>query len=359
MQYDAVLIKPVTESALHDALLRVLRKETTPTLAPALVVGDVEQRLRSRHAGQRVLLAEDNAVNQEVALELLRAAGLVVETAEDGLRALELAVSRPYDLVLMDVQMPLMDGLAATRAIRARIGAALPIVAMTANAFGEDRAACLGAGMNDHVPKPVNPEALYATLLRWLPLAGKALAPAGVAPVSEPGSVVEAEPVSEAVPVPESPVPAIPEPGLIGSKPPVVGAATISRTPQTQSLAQRLAASAGLDAAKVLENVGGQEATLRRVLDTFVSLYGAGQPGLLDTTSADATARWGAISHSLRGASATIGATRLHRQLVDFDLALQAQAPGPDHASSLAQAARALDEELQRLCAQLDVELRR
>ena len=351
VQYDAVLIKPVTESALHDALLRVLREVASPKLAPALVVGDVEQRLRSRHAGQRVLLAEDNLVNQEVAMELLRVAGLVVETAEDGLRAVELALSRPYDLVLMDVQMPLMDGLKATQAIRARLGAALPIVAMTANAFGEDRAACLGAGMNDHVAKPVNPEALYATLLRWLPLAGKALASAGAA------AVLDAVP--EPVPEPESPVPATPVESSDGSTLADAAAETVARATPVPSLAQRLAAGAGLDAAKALENVGGQEATLTRVLDTFVSLYGAGQSGLLDATSADATARWGAISHSLRGASATIGATRLLGQLMAFDLALQAQAPGPDHASSLAPAARALDEELQRLCAQIDAELRR
>lgn len=119
----------------------------------------------------RVLLAEDDPVNQEVALDLLRhGAGLEADLAENGHEAVEMARNGRYDLILMDMQMAGMDGLAATREIRALGGyEATPILAMTANAFSEDRKRCLAAGMNDHIAKPVDPEILFHTMARWLP----------------------------------------------------------------------------------------------------------------------------------------------------------------------------------------------
>jgi len=132
-----------------------------------------EERLRSKFAACRLLLAEDDAINQQVALELLReAAGLSVDLAVDGYEAVRMAEALPYDLILMDMQMPVMDGVEAARAIRALPAHAhTPILAMTANAFADDRRRCIEAGMDDHIAKPVDPDVLFETLLRWLPSA--------------------------------------------------------------------------------------------------------------------------------------------------------------------------------------------
>ncbi len=168
---------PVTASALTAELEAVLG--LAPRAAPAARAAvTTAAELRARHAGARILLAEDNAVNAEVSVALLSAAGLVVDAVANGRLAVERVRSGGYDLVLMDMQMPEMDGLAATRAIRALPQApSLPIVAMTANAFGEDRAACLAAGMNDFLSKPVETARLYAMLQQWLPRRSNALTP--------------------------------------------------------------------------------------------------------------------------------------------------------------------------------------
>jgi two-component system, sensor histidine kinase and response regulator len=133
-----------------------------------------EESLRLAHAGARILLTEDEAICREVMLELMDDTGLLIDTASDGEQAVALARQNRYDLILMDMQMPRLNGLDATRAIRAdSANRQTPILAMTANVFEQDRQACLDAGMNEHLAKPVVPEVLYASLLKWLSEADK------------------------------------------------------------------------------------------------------------------------------------------------------------------------------------------
>jgi len=148
---------------------RLERSEAGSQAAPGNAVGNIDEILRRQFAGRRILLVEDEPINQEVALMLLQEIDQRVDVASDGVEAVMLAGAHAYDLILMDMQMPRMDGLEATRQIRRLpLHARTPIMAMTANAFSEDRQRCLEAGMSDFVAKPVDPPMLFAALLRCL-----------------------------------------------------------------------------------------------------------------------------------------------------------------------------------------------
>jgi CheY-like chemotaxis protein len=173
---DRRLTKPIRPRELYDCIAELIVPDDSAILEP---VADVAE---SRFSGARILLVEDNPINQEVVRCMLDNLGCRIEVADAGQTALRRVSRRPFDLVLMDCQMPVMDGYEATRAIRRReksgqVAASpsgrprprLPIVAMTANAMKGDRERCLAAGMDDYLSKPFRPAQLYRCLEQWLP----------------------------------------------------------------------------------------------------------------------------------------------------------------------------------------------
>ena len=165
---EAILTKPVTPSQLLDTSLRVLGRPTVSEKAIIVEPSAIDEKL-ARISGARILLVEDNALNQEVGSKLLTDAGMSVDVAGNGQEAVDMIERNPYRLVLMDMQMPVMDGLSAARRIREMPSfVSLPIVAMTANATKQDRQRCLDAGMNEVLIKPIEPYKLRSALVSWI-----------------------------------------------------------------------------------------------------------------------------------------------------------------------------------------------
>ncbi|MBI5790353.1 MAG: PAS domain S-box protein [Rhodocyclales bacterium] len=241
---------------------------------PAAAEDDIESVLRRRHAGARILLAEDNAVNREVALELIHAAGLTADIAKNGSEAVAKATNIAYDLILMDVQMPVQNGMDATRAIRLLPGGArTPILAMTANAFDEDRTACREAGMSDFVAKPVDPPQFYAKLLKWLPDEGAA---------SSVGEGAIVLPVATMA----APRPAQPD----------------------ELLRRRLAGIPGLDLGLGLAMMRGNVDKFARLLVLFADGYHQHADQILSRLAVGDLAAIEPLAHSLRGSAGMLGA---------------------------------------------------
>jgi PAS domain S-box-containing protein len=240
-----------------------------------------ESVLRRSHSSARLLLAEDNAVNREVALELIHAAGLNADTARDGREAVAKASNIAYDLILMDVQMPQMNGLDATRAIRALpTQGAVPILAMTANAFSEDRTLCLDAGMNDFIAKPVDPEQFYDQLLKWLP--------------ERPA---EPEPATRPMPVLND-----------------------------DERKRHLACIPGLDLSAGLATMRGSIAKYCRLLLLFAEGYQGHGEQIFSLLGAGRIDELEPVVHSLRGASGMLGARRVSDEANAVLLALESDA---------------------------------
>jgi two-component system sensor histidine kinase/response regulator len=260
-----VLTKPITASVMFNALMQMLSGSAAQALAPATSESSLLLERLRKLRGARVLLAEDNEINQLVATELLKDAGFSVEVAENGRIAVDMAQARPYDLVLMDMQMPEMDGLEACRLIKAMPALAqLPVIAMTANAMQADRQRCLDAGMVDFISKPIDTDALWGTLLQW---------------------IKPQRPQSQAL-----------EPEQPRQEPPPV---------------QILDGVEDFDAASGLRRVLGREDLYRDMLRRFTSSYGEGLTPLREAVTTGDLATAERLAHTLRGVSATIGATRV------------------------------------------------
>ena len=280
--FDAFLNKPVGPSTLFDCI------------ADLFGVGSLNQDHKDLHAlesaarsqlqGRRILLADDNDINQQVGREILEDLGVQVSVAGNGIEVLALVHEarldgRPFDAILMDMQMPEMDGISATHALRRdRLYSALPIIAMTANAMDGARRACLDAGMNDHLSKPLNLPLMFSTLMRWLP-------------ARQTGNMAASLPATGSVPSSDHPaLPSLP----------------------------------GFDTAAGLAHTGGSPRHYLDMLQRFHAHHGdlavraaaAMQDGDTDTATR--------LAHTLTGLAATFGAHDLHQLAAAFEHALRA-----------------------------------
>ncbi|MFO6420703.1 response regulator [Hylemonella sp. W303a] len=311
-----VLIKPVNPSVLFDTTVRLLDDAAAREPIVPLVEGApsaLEQRLVSLR-GARLLVVEDNEINQEVAQELLIGAGFLVDIADNGKIAIEkITKGTPrFDLVLMDMQMPVMDGVTATRELRKTLSPAeLPIVAMTANAMQHDRDLCLAAGMQDFVAKPIEPDELWRALLDWLPArattSNTVLDPQSSSGNDQSASASPAATVSLHRPSPPKP--------------------SDAATAAAESAALlKLADVEGLDTTtglrRMMQRADRYMSLLRKYLegqnDQFVALTQA-----LDAQDKETAMR---IAHTLKGVSGNVGATQVQAAAATLERALHEQA---------------------------------
>ncbi|NCC26879.1 MAG: PAS domain S-box protein [Gammaproteobacteria bacterium] len=285
LQPDLVLSKPVSQSMLLEAIADL--QQHGYVRRPAAEVGTLDPDARARRIrGAELLLVEDNLTNQEVALAVLGKLGLRVSVANNGREALDTLAAKRVDLVLMDLQMPVMDGFETTAAIRAADwGRDIPIIAMTAAAFPEDRERVLAAGMNDHVSKPIDRQQLVSALLRWLP------------------ARVEAQP---AEPEPE----------------PVMTSATESAAVADETSAVALHLD-GFDLPRTRQRLGDDETLLRVILGSFLREFQDWSAALAAARAAADTKTAVRLVHTIKGAAANVGAVQVQATAEALEAALQ------------------------------------
>jgi two-component system sensor histidine kinase/response regulator len=286
--FEEVLIKPVSASTMFDTLVQVLggkrdEKRDADQQAGTAIVNLAAIR------GSSILLVEDNEFNQQIASELLTDAGFKVDVAENGQKSIEMLDKRPYDIVLMDMQMPVMDGVTATRELRKdERFKELPILAMTANVMDADIEKCREAGMWDHIGKPIDPDELFGKLLKWVK----------PRPVGEVPEAVEVPPVEtkkeEAKPAPQDDMPEIP----------------------------------GLDTSLGLKRVMGKRAFYLDMLKKYIENQGEAPAQIRQSLDAEDYGTAERQAHTAKGVSGNIGATQVQALAATLEKSIRERLPG-------------------------------
>ncbi|NJN62484.1 MAG: response regulator [Coleofasciculaceae cyanobacterium RL_1_1] len=298
---EAILYKPISRSQLFDAILEAFRGDDSPEPV-ALADSSSLQTALLAISGTKVLVVEDNAVNQQIAIELLRSVGIMTDIAEDGERAIAKVREQHYDLVLMDIRMPKIDGLEATRQIRrlAQDGhaeterfATLPIVAMTAHAMTDDREKSLTAGMNGHIAKPVVPDELFAILVRWI----------------TPRSAIKSDPSPHIFPS-----------GSESSPRPEPAKSAKSATPDYSTLAlEHLNLSLGLS------RMNGNWEIYLKLLKRFQTVHPASDRSIQEAIERNDGEQASYLVHTLKGSAGNIGAHGVYQAADSLEQYLQNQ----------------------------------
>ncbi len=288
---EDVLIKPVSSSTMFDTLVQVLGGERGAVERDECTLREPLADGLTAIKGAAILLVEDNEFNQQIATELLTDAGFVVDVAEDGQKSLAMVEKRAYDVVLMDMQMPVMDGVTATIEIRKKEAfRELPIIAMTANVMAADIERCMTAGMNDHIGKPIDPDELFGKLLKWVKTGRTEQVPA-VTAVPEP--VVTEKGSKESKTAPSDDLPHIP----------------------------------GLDAEQGLKRVLGKKDFYLKILRMFITNQGDTPAQIRQSLDAGDNATAERLAHSAKGVSGNIGATDLQGMAAVVEKAIKEGRP--------------------------------
>ncbi|MBF0195708.1 MAG: response regulator [Magnetococcales bacterium] len=300
---DGFLVKPIKQSVLFEAIIEVFDQTKPDTKHLAISVDDGEH-FQVAISGSKILLVEDNEINQQVAQELLEQANVSVLIAENGKEAIDIVKKEKLDGVLMDMQMPVMDGVTATKHIREFTEfSKLPILAMTANAMPEDIVACQKAGMQDHISKPVDPIKLYETLAKW---------------------------VSPSHPLPLKKVEAETQPDIATQTD-----LNISKTPTVPDICG-IDTGAGLK--RMAGNVKGYINLLKRFKDNQVT-FTENIKKALEGSDFETAERF---AHTLKGVSATIGANELYKKTIPLELAIKQRSNQTEIQNLLRQTSREL-----------------